>query len=85
MATMNISLTDQMKQWVEAQVATGRYAGASEVVRELIRREQTRQDKIAALQEKVIEGIESGFVAYSPEEMKARLKAKAAEHFGHGD
>lgn len=34
---MNISLPDQMKEWVEKQVATGRYADASDYVRDLVR------------------------------------------------
>ena len=37
MATMNVSLPDPMKDWVEAQAGTGRYANASEVVREALR------------------------------------------------
>src|SRR6185437_15736805 len=37
MATMNVSLPDPMKEWVEAQAATGRYSNASDYVRDLIR------------------------------------------------
>jgi antitoxin ParD1/3/4 len=40
MATMNISLPDKMKKWVEKQVKTGRYANASDYIRDLIRDEQ---------------------------------------------
>ncbi len=50
MATMNVSLPDPMKDWVEAQAGTGRYANASDYVRDLIRREQVRADKIAHMQ-----------------------------------
>jgi hypothetical protein len=32
MATMNISLPDQMKEWVDTQVANGRYANASDAI-----------------------------------------------------
>ena len=32
MATMNISLPDQMKEWVDLQVANGRYANASDAI-----------------------------------------------------
>ena len=42
MATMNISLPDQMKEWVEAQSGSGRYSNASDYVRDLIRRDQER-------------------------------------------
>ena len=34
MATINISLPDKMKQWVEEEVATGRYANANDLVRD---------------------------------------------------
>lgn len=55
MATMNISLPDPMKQWVEAQAETGRYSNVSDYVRDLIRREQDRNDKIAHMQRLVDE------------------------------
>jgi antitoxin ParD1/3/4 len=60
MATMNVSLPDPMKEWVEAQAATGRYANASDYVRDLIRKDQERADKIAAMQRLVDEGLASG-------------------------
>ncbi len=60
MATMNVSLPASMKDWVEAQTETGRYANASDYVRDLIRRDQERNDKIAAMQRFVDEGLNSG-------------------------
>lgn len=45
MATMNISLPAQMKAWVESRSADGRYANASDYVRDLIRRDQVRDRK----------------------------------------
>lgn len=60
MATMNISLPDPMKDWVEAQARTGRYSNASDYVRDLIRRDQERADRLAELQKLLNEGLESG-------------------------
>ena len=40
MATMNVSLPDAMKAWVERQTEIGRYGNASDYVRDLIRRDQ---------------------------------------------
>jgi antitoxin ParD1/3/4 len=59
MQTMNISLPDQLKEFVESQVGSGSYSTVSEYVRELIRDDQRRkaQDKLEAL---LIEGIQSG-------------------------
>ncbi|SDM02782.1 type II toxin-antitoxin system ParD family antitoxin [Maricaulis salignorans] len=61
MATMNISLPDGMKDWVEAQAATGRYSNSSDYVRDLIRRDQDRAAKLANMQHLVTEGLTSGF------------------------
>ena len=60
MATMNVSLPDPLKDWVEDQANSGRYANASDYVRDLIRRDQARQQAIAVLQGKITEGLESG-------------------------
>ncbi|MEN3950044.1 type II toxin-antitoxin system ParD family antitoxin [Iodidimonas sp. SYSU 1G8] len=60
MASMNVSLPEPLKAWVEAQAKTGRYANASDYVRDLIRRDQDRASKIDALQTLITEGIESG-------------------------
>ncbi len=57
MASMNISLPDQMKQWVEENVQTGRYANASDYVRDLIRQDHMKLQK---LREALIEGENSG-------------------------
>lgn len=57
MATMNISLPDQMKEWIEECVQSGRYANASDYVRDLIRRDQI---KLAKLRQALIEGENSG-------------------------
>jgi len=60
MATMNVSLPDAMKDWVESRAGTGRYSNASDYVRDLIRRDQERSGKIAALQRLVDEAEDSG-------------------------
>ena len=60
MATMNISVPDPMKDWVQAQVDDGKYASSSDYVRDLIRKDQQQRDKLAALQAAITLGIESG-------------------------
>jgi len=75
MATMNVSLPDPMKDWVEERVKGGQYANASDYVRDLIRRDQ---DKRAALVQALIEAEEGGVskrnVLQIVEEAKAKLK-----------
>ncbi len=60
MATMNISVPDPMKDWVQAQIDSGQYANASDYMRDLIRRDQAERDKFLALQQAITEGLESG-------------------------
>lgn len=60
MATMNVSLPDPMKAWVEAQTRDGRYSNASDYVRDLIRRDLDRHQAISELQQLVDDGIASG-------------------------
>jgi antitoxin ParD1/3/4 len=43
MSTMNISLPETLKAFVDDQVTVGGYSTSSEYVRELIRRDQDRQ------------------------------------------
>ncbi|WP_372730775.1 type II toxin-antitoxin system ParD family antitoxin [Novosphingobium sp.] len=71
MATMNISLPDPMKQWVEAQAETGRYSNVSDYVRDLIRREQERGDKIAHMQRLVDEARASGISDLTMDDIRA--------------
>jgi len=60
MATMNISLPEAMKQWVEQQAHSGRYSNTSDYVRDLIRRDQDKAAKVARVQALADEGIASG-------------------------
>ena len=60
MATMNISLPDPMREWVEAQTENGLYSNNSDYVRDLIRKDQLRAIKIEAMQAAITQGLESG-------------------------
>ena len=77
MATMNISLPDPMKQWAEAQAETGRYSNVSDYMRDLIRHDQERADKIAALQRLVDEARASGISAETMADIRARALDQA--------
>jgi antitoxin ParD1/3/4 len=55
MTTMNISLPEALKAFVDEQVAVHAYGSGSEYVRELIRKERDRQ-RLRAL---LLEGLES--------------------------
>ena len=79
MGTMNISLPDPMKSWVEEQAKTGRYANSSDYVRDLIRRDRTRSEAIAEIQKAVDTGLSSGTAAPLDRiTFKSRMHAKYA-------
>ena len=55
MSTMNISLPDSLKSFVDEQVAQRGYGTSSEYVRELIRKDQDR----TRLRSLLLQGVES--------------------------
>ena len=74
MATMNVSLPEQMKSWVEQQSDGGRFANSSDYVRDLIRRDQERGVVIAELQSAIDAGLNSGpAVPFDPVGFKQKM------------
>lgn len=58
---MNVSLTDELGEFVKSKVSSGRYTSASEVVREALRiMEQTEEARLAYLRQAWAEGQGSG-------------------------
>lgn len=59
MTTMNISLPENLKGFVDSQVEAGGYSTSSEYIRELIRQDQRRklEQRLAGL---LLDGLESG-------------------------
>ena len=58
MTTMNISLPEEMKAFIDTQLAREGFASASEYLRDLIRDAQRRQAK-QELESKLLEGLRS--------------------------
>jgi antitoxin ParD1/3/4 len=60
--TLNVSLTPELEQFINARVASGRYQSASEVVREGLRlleeREERRHTALRELRELIGVGLE---------------------------
>lgn len=78
MASMNVSLPEAMKAWVEAQADTGRYANASDYVRDLIRRDQERLAKLGDLQRLIDEGLASGVSDRSEQDIRQLGRTRLA-------
>ena len=76
MATMNISLPDPMKLWVESQIKTGHYSNASDYVRDLIRRDQDSKDRREMLLRALIAGEASGEFEGGLEDIWQEVKKK---------
>ena len=81
MSTLNISLPDGMKRYVERQVAREGYSTASEYVRALIREDQKRQS-MEKLEAKLIEGLDSGASSELTRKDWEELRAEVVKRHG---
>jgi antitoxin ParD1/3/4 len=80
--SVNISLTPELEQMVDDNVKSGRYASASEVIREGLRlleeREQLKQQRLSEVRRKIdreVEQLDRGLGIPGPE-ARARLRQR---------
>lgn len=76
MSTMNVSLPEPMKNWVESQVKGGLYSNSSDYIRDLIRRDQNAKNSQKILLQALIEGENSGNSDKSLEDIWETVKNK---------
>ncbi len=77
MIKKSITVTDKQEQWIQAQMATGHYASDSEVLRDLIRKEQDRNNEIEAIRAALLQAEGRGFTERSTDDiMQAVIKRK---------
>lgn len=69
MVKKSITVTDQQEQWMQAQLASGNYASDSELLRDLIRKEQMRTSEVEIIRQELIKAERSGFSSRSPEDI----------------
>jgi antitoxin ParD1/3/4 len=74
MATLNVSLPDVMREFVDAEVASGDYGTASAYIQQLIRRDRRR----AEVRQMLLDGLASGSAGAYDDEFRARMRARAA-------
>ncbi|MCK4342976.1 MAG: type II toxin-antitoxin system ParD family antitoxin [Phycisphaerae bacterium] len=78
MTTMNISLPEEMKTFVDEQVAKEGFSTASEFIRALLREAQKRAAD-ERLEQLLLEGLDSGEPIEVTPEYWANLRARAAK------
>ncbi len=71
-----ITVTDQQNAWIKSRIASGDYTNDSEFVRDLLRKDQERAQKIANMQRLVTEGLESGFSELSVDEIRVEVQKR---------
>lgn len=80
MSTMNISLPEPLKNFVDEHVAAAGYGTSSEYVRELIRRDQDRLH----LRSLILEGAKSPVTGEADEQyfsdLRAGIKQRLTKH-----
>lgn len=82
MTTLNISLPESMRTYIEDTVTRGGYSTASEYIRQLVREDQKRAAK-ERLELLLMEGVESGpareMTAADWDELQRRVWQRHAE------
>lgn len=75
MATMNISLPDELKTFIDAQVAEHGYGSTSEYLRDLIR----KQRDVEHLRQMLLHGANSGPAKMIDDAFFAELREQAGQ------
>jgi antitoxin ParD1/3/4 len=73
MDQMNISITEELAEYVRARVKSGRYNNASEVVREAIRRMEQEDLRALRIAAPTVEDILTDFTAQQIEGIRKRV------------
>jgi antitoxin ParD1/3/4 len=74
MATLNVSLPDEMRAFVDGEVASGDYGTASAYIQQLIRRDKRR----AVVRQMLLDGIASGSAGAYDDTFRSRMRERAA-------
>jgi antitoxin ParD1/3/4 len=76
MSTMNISLPDELKQFVDQRIQSEGYGTSSEYMRELIRRDRDR----AQFRQYVLDGMQSPLLGRIDESYFDSLRQRVQKH-----
>lgn len=81
MATMNMSLPDELKEFVDEEVRAGGYASTSDYMRDLIRQRQ-RAKAAEFLRQLIAEGVASGPATPIEPDYFERMRERARKRAG---
>jgi antitoxin ParD1/3/4 len=70
MTSLNISLPDPLKAYVEERVSSGDFGTPSEFVRNLIR--QDKEQRRTHIEKQLLEALQTKGIAVTPEELNGR-------------
>ena len=83
MATLNVSLPQQLRAWISEQVDIGRYSSASDYLRDLIREDIRHHDNgiqlLSNYLKPLVETVDDQFVSSSSDDVKIRARRKMKE------
>lgn len=81
MTDLSFSIPESMLHWLEQRAAAGDYVDVADLLRDLVRREQDRAERIDWLREQIAEGLASGIVDGEPEDLiEEIIAARRARH-----
>lgn len=83
MATLNLSLPDQLRHWITRQIKLGRYASASDYLRDLIREDIRHQENemqwLSDYLKPLTETPDEKFISVDAENVKSRARRRIKE------
>jgi len=77
LTTVNISLPDSLREYVESRVAEGSYSSATDYFLELVRRDQQQEQQ--RLEGLLLEGLASGEAVEMTEQDWAQIRERVAQ------
>lgn len=77
MSQLNVSIPPALRSWIDYRVAEGRYSSASDLVRDLLRKDlESAADETEWLRGLIVEGLASGVSDEEPETIIENIIAR---------
>ncbi|WP_121667458.1 type II toxin-antitoxin system ParD family antitoxin [Mesonia aquimarina] len=76
----SITFTEQQEKWIKSQIEEGHFTNDSEYIRDLVRQDQRRNDKLAKLKLAIDEGFESGVSSQSVTDIMESVEKRLSQN-----